>query len=93
LVRQQSAHGLRLHTIIGRNPGGRLRAQRRHELTQAARHGLLPAADQVLAVTSRLAVVAGLRQQSTTLDHAGMQRLRHGPADAQRLTVEGSGAI
>ena len=52
-----------------------------------------PEADQVLAVTSGLAVLACLRQQMTTLAQAVMKRLKHSPAYEQLLTVDGSGAI
>jgi transposase len=52
-----------------------------------------PEADQVLAVTSSLAVLACLRQQMTTLAQAVMKRLKHSPAYEQLLTVDGSGAI
>jgi len=54
---------------------------------------MLPEADQVLAVTSSLAVLACLRQQINTLEKAIMKRLKHSPAYEQLLTVDGIGAI
>jgi transposase len=93
VVRQQTAHGLRLHHSIVRNTGVRLSAKRLHEFTKDARQGRRPEADQGLAVTSRLAVLAWRRQQIHTLEPAVMQRLQHAPAYEQLLTVEGIGAI
>src|SRR5499433_3707646 len=63
LVRQQTANVLSVQNIIGRNTGVRLSAKRLNELTKEALQGMLPEADQVLAVTSSLAVLACLRQQ------------------------------
>jgi transposase len=54
---------------------------------------MLPEADQVLAVTSSLAVLACLRQQINTLEKAVLKRLKHSPAYEQLLTVAGIGAI
>jgi transposase len=54
---------------------------------------MLPEADQVLAVTSSLAVLACLRQQIHTLEKALMKRLKHSPAYEQLLTVDGIGAL
>src|SRR5215468_3397385 len=54
---------------------------------------MLPEADQVLAVTSSLAVLACLRQQIHTLEQAIMKRLQHSPAYEQLLTVDGIGTI
>jgi transposase len=93
LVRQQTANVLSLQNIIVRNTGVRLSAKRIHALTTAELQGRLPEADQVLAVTSRLAVLAGLRQQMKTLEKAVMKRLQHSPAYEQLLTVDGIGAI
>src|SRR5262249_31070139 len=73
LVRQQTANVLSVQNIIVRNTGVRLSAKRLHELTQEELQGLLPEADQVLAVTSSLAVLACLRQQIHTLEQAVMQ--------------------
>lgn len=52
-----------------------------------------PEPDPVLAVTSRLAVLACLRQQMHTLAQAVMKRLQPSPAYEQLLTVNGIGAI
>ena len=93
LVRQQTANVLSLHNIIVRHTGVRLRAKRLHELTKAELQGMLPEAEQVLAVTSGLAVLDCLRHQIHTLEKAVMQRLKHSPAYEQLLTVDGIGAI
>src|SRR5215469_13213835 len=68
LVRQQTANVLSVHNIIVRDTGVRLSAKRLNELTKEALQGMLPEADQVLAVTSSLAVLACLRQQIHTLE-------------------------
>jgi transposase len=93
LVRQQTANVLSLHNIIVRNTGVRLSAKRIHALTTEELQGMLPEADQVLAVTSSLAVLDCLRQQITTLEKAVLKRLKHSPAYEQLLTVDGIGAI
>jgi transposase len=93
LVRQQTANGLSLPNIIVRNTGVRLSAKRLPALTKAELQGMLPEADQGLAVTSGLAVWDCRRQQMKTLEQAVMQRLQHSPAYEQLLTVEGIGAI
>jgi transposase len=93
LVRQQTANVLSLQNIIVRNTGVRLSAKRLNELTKEELQSMLPAADQVLAVPSSLAVLDCLRQQIKTLEHAIMQRLKHSPAYEQLLTVDGIGAI
>ena len=93
LVRQQTANVLSLHNIIVRNTGVRLSAKQIHELTKEALQGMLPEADQVLAVTRSLAVLDCLRQQIHTLEKAVMKRLKHSPAYEQLLTVDGIGAI
>jgi transposase len=93
LVRQQTANVLSLQNIIVRNTGVRLSAKRLNELTKEELQSMLPEADQVLAVTSGLAVLDCLRQQIKTLEQAVMQRLKHAPAYEQLLTVNGIGAI
>jgi transposase len=93
VVRQQTAHVRSLHNILVRHTGVRLSAKQIHACTKAALQGMLPEADQVLAVTSSLAVLACLRQQITTLEKAVMKRLKHSPAYEQLLTVDGIGAI
>jgi len=93
LVRQQTANVLSLHNIIVRHTGVRLSAKRLNELTKDELQGMLPEADQVLAVTSSLAVLACLRQQIQTREHAVIKRLKHSPAYEQLLTVDGIGAI
>jgi transposase len=93
LVRQQTANVLSLQNIIIRNTGVRLSAKRIHELTKEELQGMLPEADQILAVTSSLAVLDCLRQQMNTLEKAVMKRLKHSPAYEQLLTVDGIGTI
>jgi transposase len=93
LVRQQTANVLSLQNIIVRNTGVRLSAKRINALTKEELQGMLPEADQVLAVTSSLAVLDCLRQQIKTLEKAVLQRLKHSPAYEQLLTVAGIGAI
>src|SRR5215510_10507361 len=63
LVRQQTANVLSLQNLMVRNTGVRLSAKRIHELTKEELQGMLPAADQILAVISSLAVLDCLRQQ------------------------------
>jgi transposase len=76
-----------------RNPGVRFGAKRSDECTPSERARLLPHAEQVLAVTSRVAVVHGLGPQSNTLAKAVPQRLKHTRAYAQLQTVAGTGTI
>jgi transposase len=87
-VRQQTAHVLSLQNIIVR-----LSAKRINELTKEDLQGMLPEADQVLAVTSSLALLDCLRHQLQALDKAVLKPLKHSPAYEQRLTVAGIGAI
>jgi transposase len=76
-----------------RNPGVRFGAKRIAAFTPSARARLLPNAEPVLAVTSRLAVGHCLGQQITTLEQAVQKRLQHTPADAQLQPVNGIGPI
>jgi transposase len=93
VVRQQTATVLSLHNIIVRNTGVRLSAKRMHAVPLEALERLLPEPDQVLAVTSRLAVVHCLGQQSKTLEKAVRQPRQHTPTSEQLLTVDGIGTI
>jgi transposase len=93
LVRQQTANVLSLQNIIVRNTGIRLSAKRIHALTLEEVERLLPEPDQVLAVTSSLAIVHCLGQQIKTLEKAVSKRLKHTPAYEQLLTVDGIGTI
>src|SRR5262249_38313198 len=68
LVRQQTANVLSLQNILVRNTGVRLSAKRIYELTLEEVNRLLPEPDQVLAVTSSLAVLHCLGQQIKTLE-------------------------
>ena len=93
VVRQHTANGLRVHNIMARNTGLRFSVRPMHACTKQDLEGVLPEANQVLAVTSRLARLDCLRQQSTTLEKAVTQYLKHTPASEQLLTVDGIGTI
>jgi transposase len=93
LVRQHTAQVLSVQNLMVRNTGGRFGAKRIDEFTRAELEGLLPNAEQVLAVTSSLAVLHCLGQQIKTLEKAVQQRLKHTPAYAQLQTVDGIGTI
>jgi transposase len=93
LVRQHTANVLSVQNILARNTGARFSAKRLHEFTKADLEGLLPEANQVLAVTSSLALLACLRQQITTLAKAVTTSLQHTPAYEQLLSVDGIGTI
>jgi transposase len=82
-----------VQNILARNTGTRFSVKRIHELTKEALKGLLPEPDQVLAVTSSLVILHSLDQQITTLEKAITKRLKHTPAYAQLLTVNGIGTI
>src|SRR5207253_2713717 len=73
--------------------GARHSIKQLRELTKHALEGLLPEADQVLAVTSSLAVLDCLSQQIKTLEQTVQKRLKHTPAYEQLLTVDGIGTI
>lgn len=93
LVRQHTANVLSVQNILVRNTGARLSIKRLRELTPRELEGLFPEADQVLAVTSSLAVLACLGQQIKTLEQSVQKRLKHTPAYEQLLTVDGIGTI
>jgi transposase len=93
LVRQHTANVLSVPNILVRNTGARLNLTRMRELTKSALAGLLPEPDQVLAVTSSLAVLDCLSQQSKTLERTVHQRLHQTSAYEQLLTVKGIGPI
>src|SRR5215208_2966676 len=93
LVRQHTANVLSVQNIMVRNTGARLSVRRLRELAKRELESLLPEADQVLAVTSSLAVLDCLSQQIKTLEQTVQQRLRHTPAYEQLLTVDGIGTI
>ena len=93
LVRQHTANVLSVQNILVRNTGARLSIKRLRELTPRELAGLFPEADQVLAVTSSLAVLACLGQQIKTLEQSVQKRLKHTPAYEQLLTVDGIGTI
>src|SRR4030095_16198765 len=93
LVRQHTANVLSVQNVLARNTGSRFSAKRIHEFTKADLEGLLPEANQVLAVTSSLALLDCLSQQIKTLEKAVTQSLKHTPAYEQLLTVDGIGMI
>src|SRR5919197_544612 len=93
LVRQHTSNVLSVQNIMVRNTGVRLSVERLRALTKHALEGLLPEVDQVLAVTSRLAVLDCLSQQIKTLEQTVHKRLKHTPAYEQLLTVQGIGTI
>jgi transposase len=93
LVRQHTANVLSVQNILARNTGSRFSAKRMHECTKADLAGWLPEANQVLAVTSSLALLDCLSQQITTLEKAVTKSLQHTPAYEQLLTVDGIGTI
>jgi transposase len=93
LVRQHTAHGLSVPHILARDTGGRFSLKRMHEFTQPALEAWRPEADQLLAVTSSLAVLDCLSHQSKAWAKSVHQRLHHTPAYAQRLTVKGIGPL
>ena len=93
LVRQHTSNVLSVQNIMVRNTGVRLSVKRLRELTKQELEGLLPEVDQVLAVTSSLAVLDCLSQQIKTLEQTVHKRLKHTPAYEQLLTVDGIGTI
>src|SRR5438270_172156 len=70
LVRQHTANVLSVQNIMARNTGLRFSVKQIHEFTKQDLEGVLPEANQVLAVTSSLALLACLSQQIKTLDKA-----------------------
>jgi transposase len=93
LVRQHTANVLSVQNLMVRTTGARFGAKRIDEFTPAELAGILPEAEQVLAVTSRLAVMHCLGQQIKTLEKTVQKHLKHTPAYAQLQTVDGIGTI
>jgi transposase len=93
LVRQHTSNVLSVQTILARNTGLRFGVKQIRKLTKEELQDLLPEAEQVLAVSSSLAIVHSLEQQINTLEQAVTKRLRHTPAYEQLLSVNGIGAI
>jgi len=93
VVRQHTAHVLRVQNILARNTGARFRVKRMHELTKQELTTLLAEEPQVLAVTRSLVVLDCLRHQSTMLEQSVQKRLHHTPSYEQLRTVQGSGTI
>src|SRR5262245_65923192 len=67
LVRQQTANVLSLQNIVVRNTGVRLSAKRIHALTLEELERLLPESDNIIAITTTMALVHCLEQQFMTL--------------------------
>jgi transposase len=93
VVRQHTAHVLRVQNIMARHTGGRFSVKRLQELTKQERATLLAEEAQVLAVTSSLVVLDGLQQQIKTLEKTVHKRLHHTPSCEQLRTVQGIGTI
>jgi len=92
-VRQHTAQVLSVHNLRVRNTGVRFGAKRIEELTPSELVSMLSNPEQVLAVTSSLAVLHCLGQQIKTLEKAVQKRLKHTPAYAPLQTVDGIGTI
>jgi transposase len=92
-VRQHTANVLSVHNILARNTGARFSVKRIQELTKQELTTLLAEETQVLAVTSSLMVLDGLRHQIKTLEQSVHKRLHHTPSYEQLLTVQGIGTI
>jgi transposase len=93
LVRQHTSNVLSVHNILVRNSARRFGVKEIHKLSQKDLEGLLPEAEQALAVSSSLVLLACLRQQIKTLEQAVAKHLNHTPAYAQLLSVDGIGEI
>jgi len=93
VVRQHTAHVLSVQNIMARHTGLRCSVKHIHACTKHDLEGVLPEANQVLAVTSRLALLDCLSPQSKTLEQAVTTYLQHPPAYEQLVTVDGIGTI
>jgi transposase len=93
LVRQHTANVLSVQNILARNTGLRFSVKQIREFTKPDLEGMLPEANQVLAVTSSLALLDCLSHQIKTLEKAVTKYLQHTPVYEQLLTVDGIGTI
>jgi len=93
LVAQRTANVLSIQNIIVRNTGSRLSANRIKQLSRNDVEGLLPDADQALAVTSALAVVSCLTEQIKTVEKRVSTRMQSTPLYELLQTVGGIGPI
>jgi transposase len=93
LVAQRTANVLSIQNIIVRNTGSRLSANRIKQLSRNDVAGLLPDADQALAVTSALAVVSCLTEQIKTVEKRVSTRMQSTPLYELLQTVGGIGPI
>jgi transposase len=92
-VRQHTSNVLSVQHIMVRHTGTRFSIKRIRALTAQELKRLLPDAYQVLAITSSLAVLDCLDQQSTRLEKTVSKRLTHTPSSEQWRTVDGIGTI
>lgn len=93
LVNQQTSNVLSVQNIIVRNTGSRLSANRIKQLSLAEVDGLLPDSDQVLAVSSALAVVSCLAEQIKAVEKRVRTRIQRTPLYELLRTVDGIGPI
>jgi transposase len=93
LVEQRTANVLSIQNIIVRNTGSRLSANRIKQLSRNDVEGLLPDADQALAVTSALAVVRCLTEQIKAVEKRVSARMQSTPLYELLQTVAGIGPI
>jgi transposase len=93
LVRQHTANVLIVQNILVRNISVRRSIKQIRALPKRELERLLPEADQILALTSSLAVLDCLRRQIKALEQTVQTRLKHTPAYEQLLTVQGIGTI
>jgi transposase len=93
VVRQHTAHVLSVQHIMARNTGARFSVKRIQARTKQDLTTLLAEETQVLAVTSSLGGLDGLRHQSKRLAQTVHTRLHHTPSYEQLLTVQGIGTI
>src|ERR687883_1059962 len=91
LVRQHTANVLSIQNIIVRNTGSRLSANRIKQLSRNDVEGLLPDADQALAVTSALAVVRCLTEHIKAVEKRVSARMQSTPLYELLQTVAGIG--
>ena len=93
LVEQRTANVLSIQNIIVRNTGVRLSTNRIKQLSRNDVEGLLPDADQALAVTSALAIVSCLTEQIKTVEKRVSTRMQSTPLYELLQTVAGIGPI
>ena len=92
LVRQHTANVLSVQNIMV-EPPVRASVSSGFASCPSQAQGFAAEVDQVLAVTSSLAVLDCLSHQIKPLEQTVQKRLKHTPAYTQLLTVDGIGAI